>query len=47
LKDGVDIIIATPGRFLDLYDQKFINLENISYLVLDETDMMLDMGFKD
>jgi ATP-dependent RNA helicase RhlE len=45
LKKGVDIIIATPGRLLDLLSQKSVNLREIEYLVLDEADRMLDMGF--
>lgn len=45
LKDGVDVLIATPGRLLDLIDQGFITLRNIEYFVLDEADHMLDMGF--
>jgi Superfamily II DNA and RNA helicases len=44
LKNGVDILIATPGRLLDLMQQKYINLQNIEYFVLDEADRMLDMG---
>lgn len=44
LKEGVDILIATPGRMLDLYNQKFINLSKVKYFVLDEADSMLDMG---
>lgn len=45
LKKGVDVLIATPGRLLDLIDQGFISLKNIKYFVLDEADRMLDMGF--
>ncbi|TJX14961.1 DEAD/DEAH box helicase [Tissierella creatinini] len=44
LSRGVDILVATPGRLLDLINQKFINLKNIKYFVLDEADLMLDMG---
>ena len=45
LNRGVDIIVATPGRLLDLIQQGYVNLKNISHLVLDEADLMLDMGF--
>ncbi|GMN09286.1 DEAD/DEAH box helicase [Croceitalea sp. MTPC9] len=45
LKNGVDILIATPGRLLDLMNQGFISLRDIEYAVLDEADQMLDMGF--
>ncbi|GAA0179910.1 DEAD/DEAH box helicase [Clostridium sediminicola] len=47
LRSGVDILVATPGRLLDLMNQKHINLNTINYFVLDEADRMLDMGFID
>jgi len=45
LKKGVDIIIATPGRLLDHMSQKTVDLKSIEFLMLDEADRMLDMGF--
>lgn len=45
LNKGIDVLVATPGRLLDLINQRFITLEHIEYFVLDEADQMLDMGF--
>ena len=45
LRSGVDILIATPGRLLDLMSQGYVHLKDLQYFVLDEADRMLDMGF--
>ncbi|MDP4797880.1 MAG: DEAD/DEAH box helicase [Crocinitomicaceae bacterium] len=45
LRGGVDVLVATPGRLLDLMQQGFITLQHIEYFILDEADQMLDMGF--
>lgn len=45
LNSGIDILVATPGRLIDLLNQRLVDLRNISYFVLDEADRMLDMGF--
>jgi len=45
LRNGVDVVIATPGRLLDLMNQKHLSLQDVEYFVLDEADRMLDMGF--
>lgn len=44
LARGVDILVATPGRLLDLINQRYVSLSNVKYFVLDEADLMLDMG---
>jgi len=45
LRQGVDVLVATPGRLLDLYNQKAVSFKQLEILVLDEADRMLDMGF--
>ncbi len=47
LKRGVQIIVATPGRLIDLINRRTVNLENIKYVILDEADEMLNMGFSE
>ncbi|MFN2475597.1 MAG: DEAD/DEAH box helicase [Chthoniobacterales bacterium] len=45
LRSGVDLVVATPGRLIDLMQQRHVNFNGIEFLVLDEADRMLDMGF--
>lgn len=46
IREGVDLLVACPGRLIDILDQGIINLKRVTYLVLDEADRMLDMGFE-
>jgi ATP-dependent RNA helicase DDX5/DBP2 len=46
LRAGAEIAIATPGRLIDMIDSKVTNMRRVTYLVLDEADRMLDMGFE-
>lgn len=46
LRGGVEIVIATPGRLIDMLESRVTNLKRVTYLVLDEGDRMLDMGFE-
>jgi ATP-dependent RNA helicase RhlE len=45
IRNGIDVLVATPGRLIDLMDQGYVKLNDIEYFVLDEADRMLDMGF--
>ncbi|MEP1553677.1 MAG: DEAD/DEAH box helicase [Paraglaciecola sp.] len=47
LRDGADVLVATPGRLLDLYSQQAVNFQQLEILVLDEADRMLELGFID
>ena len=46
LRAGAEIVIATPGRLIDMLDSRVTNMRRVTYLVLDEADRMLDMGFE-
>jgi ATP-dependent RNA helicase RhlE len=45
LNKGIDVLVATPGRLIDLMNQKIVKLNEVQYFVLDEADTLLDMGF--
>ena len=47
LKHGPEILVGTPGRVIDLLDRRIINFDNVRFVVLDEVDRMLDIGFRD
>src|SRR5438067_1307691 len=47
LKHGPEIVVGTPGRVIDLLDRRIINFQNVRFVVLDEVDRMLDIGFRD
>lgn len=47
VRNGVDVVVGTPGRVLDLMERRVLNLSGIEHVVLDEVDQMLDMGFSD
>ncbi|MFN9518963.1 MAG: DEAD/DEAH box helicase, partial [Bacteroidota bacterium] len=47
LKRGAQIVVATPGRLMDLMDRKAVKIQNVNFVVLDEADEMLNMGFRD
>src|SRR5258708_24371744 len=47
LKKGVHIVVATPGRLIDMIERKAIDLQKVKYVILDEADEMLNMGFRD
>ena len=47
LKKGVDLVVGTPGRIMDLLEKKNLNLSQLKHVVLDEMDRMLDMGFEE
>src|SRR6202008_4934651 len=47
LKHGPEILVGTPGRVIDLLDRRIINFNNVRFVILDEVDRMLDIGFRD